>query len=153
MKNTTNNNQLPNQFTVRIYNPEDHNVLQNCYDLTKTGFKDQAEFIRYCLVLGAEKLMGDKKVDQRLNLDEIKNLLKEMNKNLQDIKGEIKVNEFERTIDFNLLERYINYIACVCFYNEGNKEIDSDLDNVLFSTLKTKTQIRKELTPSAKREN
>ena len=153
MKEKTNNNQLPNQFTVRIYNPNDHKVLQDCYDLSKTGFKDQAEFIRYCLVLGAEKLMGDNKVDQRLNLDEIKNILKDMNENLKDIKGEMQVNEFERKIDFNLLERYINYIACVCFYNEGNKDINNSLDNVLFSTLKTKMQIRKELTPSAKREN
>ena len=57
----------------------DLNVLQKSYDQNDKDFKDQSEFIHYCIILGVEKLMNDNKIDKRLNLDKIKKLLEQIN--------------------------------------------------------------------------
>ena len=57
----------------------DLNVLQKSYDQNDKGFKDQSEFIHYCIILGVERLMNDNKIDKRLNLDKIKKLLEQIN--------------------------------------------------------------------------
>lgn len=43
--------------------------------------------------------MGDKKIDQRLNLDEIKETLKQINTKLENIGGNMQVDESERKVD------------------------------------------------------
>lgn len=73
MNNNQQNTKIKTQHTLRIYSQDDLNVLQKAYDQNYKGFKDQSEFIRYCTILRAEKLINNNKIDQRLNLDEIKN--------------------------------------------------------------------------------
>ena len=63
---------LKSQLTLRIYNQEDKDILDKAYNRTKSGFDNLSDFIRYCTVTGAEKLLGDNEVDQRANLDEIR---------------------------------------------------------------------------------
>ena len=117
---------IKTQHTLRIYSQDDLNTLQNSYDLTREGFKDQSEFIRYCVVLGAEKLMGDKKIDQRLNLDEIKEILKQINSKLEHIGGNMQVNESERKVDALFIQRLCNYISKILFdnYDASGKLLD-----------------------------
>lgn len=118
--NNKQQDKIKTQHTLRIYSQDDLNTLQSSYDLTRDGFKDQSEFIRYCVVLGAEKLMGDKKIDQRLNLDEIKQTLKQINTKLENIGGNMQVDESERKVDTLLIQRLCNYIAKILFENYDN---------------------------------
>lgn len=60
--NNKQQDKIKTQHTLRIYSQDDLNTLQSSYNLTREEFKDQSEFIRYCVVLGAEKLMGDEKL-------------------------------------------------------------------------------------------
>ena len=124
---------IKTQHTLRIYSQDDLNTLQNSYDLTREGFKDQSEFIRYCVVLGAEKLMGDKKIDQRLNLDEIKEILKQINSKLEHIGGNMQVNEGERKVDALFIQRLCNYMAKILYDNYDNAS-DDFLDGRFYLT-------------------
>lgn len=133
---------IKTQHTLRIYSQDDLNTLQNSYDLTREGFKDQSEFIRYCVVLGAEKLMGDKKIDQRLNLDEIKEILKQINSKLEHISGNMQVNESERKVDALFIQRLCNYISKILF---DNFDASGKLLDGLFYLKGEKLDIMKEL--------
>ena len=143
MNNKQQDTKIKTQHTLRIYSQDDLNTLQNSYDLTRDGFKDQSEFIRYCVVLGAEKLMGDKKIDQRLNLDEIKETLKQINTKLENIGGNIQVDESERKVDALLIQRICNYIAKILFENYDNAT--GELLDGLFYLKGEKLDIMKEL--------
>ena len=143
MNNKQQDTKIKTQHTLRIYSQDDLNTLQSSYDLTRDGFKDQSEFIRYCVVLGAEKLMGDKKIDQRLNLDEIKETLKQINTKLENIGGNMQVDESERKIDTLLIQRLCNYIAKILFENYDNAS--GELLDGLFYLKGEKLDIMKEL--------
>lgn len=143
MKNKQQDTKIKTQHTLRIYSQDDLNTLQSSYDLTRDGFKDQSEFIRYCVVLGAEKLMGDKKIDQRLNLDEIKETLKQINTKLENIGGNMQVDESERKVDTLLIQRLCNYIAKILFENYDNAS--GELLDGLFYLKGEKLDIMKEL--------
>ena len=138
---------IKTQHTLRIYSQDDLNTLQNSYDLTREGFKDQSEFIRYCVVLGAEKLMGDKKIDQRLNLDEIKEILKQINSKLEHIGGNMQVNESERKVDALFIQRLCNYISKILF---DNFDASGKLLDGLFYLKGEKLDIMKELDGNSK---
>ena len=141
--NNKQQDKIKTQHTLRIYSQDDLNTLQNSYDLTRDGFKDQSEFIRYCVVLGAEKLMGDKKIDQRLNLDEIKETLKQINTKLENIGGNMQVDESERKVDTLLIQRLCNYVAKILFENYDNAS--GELLDGLFYLKGEKLDIMKEL--------
>lgn len=141
--NNKQQDKIKTQHTLRIYSQDDLNTLQSSYDLTRNGFKDQSEFIRYCVVLGAEKLMGDKKIDQRLNLDEIKETLKQINTKLENIGGNMQVDESERKVDTLLIQRLCNYIAKILFENYDNAS--KDLLDGLFYLTGERLDIMKEL--------
>ena len=143
MNNKQQDTKIKTQHTLRIYSQDDLNTLQSSYDLTRDGFKDQSEFIRYCVVLGAEKLMGDKKIDQRLNLDEIKETLKQINTKLENIGGNMQVDESERKVDALLIQRLCNYIAKIIFENYDNAS--GEILDGLFYLKGEKLDIMKEL--------
>lgn len=141
--NNKQQDKIKTQHTLRIYSQDDLNTLQSSYDLTREGFKDQSEFIRYCVVLGAEKLMGDKKIDQRLNLDEIKETLKQINTKLENIGGNMQVDESERKVDTLLIQRLCNYIAKILFENYDNAS--GELLDGMFYLKAERLDIMKEL--------
>lgn len=143
MNNKQQDTKIKTQHTLRIYSQDDLNTLQSSYDLTRDGFKDQSEFIRYCVVLGAEKLMGDKKIDQRLNLDEIKETLKQINTKLENIGGNMQVDESERKVNTLLIQRLCNYIAKILFENYDNAS--GELLDGLFYLKAERLDIMKEL--------
>ena len=143
MNNKQQDTKIKTQHTLRIYSQDDLNTLQSSYDLTRDGFKDQSEFIRYCVVLGAEKLMGDKKIDQRLNLDEIKETLKQINTKLENIGGNMQVDESERKVDTLLIQRLCNYVAKILFENYDNAS--GELLDGLFYLKAERLDIMKEL--------
>ena len=143
MNNKQQDTKIKTQHTLRIYSQDDLNTLQSSYDLTREGFKDQSEFIRYCVVLGAEKLMGDKKIDQRLTLDEIKETLKQINIKLENIGGNMQVDESERKVDTLLIQRLCNYVAKILFENYDNAS--GELLDGLFYLKGEKLDIMKEL--------
>ena len=143
MNNKQQDTKIKTQHTLRIYSQDDLNTLQSSYDLTREGFKDQSEFIRYCVVLGAEKLMGDKKIDQRLTLDEIKETLKQINIKLENIGGNMQVDESERKVDALLIQRLCNYIAKIIFENYDNAS--GEILDGLFYLKCEKLDIMKEL--------
>ena len=104
---------LKSQLTLRIYNQEDKDILDKAYNRTKTGFDNLSDFIRYWTVTGAEKLLGDNEVDQRANLDEIRQSLYYLNEEIKNTKCEIKQNKNEYKIDIALIKKMLNYIAYV----------------------------------------
>ena len=120
---------LKSQLTLRIYNQEDKDILDKAYNRTKSGFDNLSDFIRYCTVTGAEKLLGDNEVDQRANLDEIRQSLYYFNEEIKNTKCEIKQNKSEYKTDIALIKKMLNYIACVVYNLECNKKCDEKHDD------------------------
>ena len=126
---------LKSQLTLRIYNQEDKDILDKAYNRTKSGFDNLSDFIRYCTVTGAEKLLGDNEIDQRANLDEIRQSLIEIHNEISYIKYDNKQNKSEHKTDIALIKKMLNYIACVVYNLECNKKCDYDINEGLFDLL------------------
>ena len=126
---------LKSQLTLRIYNQEDKDILDKAYNRTKSGFDNLSDFIRYCTVTGAEKLLGDNEVDQRANLDEIRQSLIEIHNEISYIKCDNKQNKSEHKTDIALIKKMLNYIACIVYNLECNKKCDYDINEGLFDLL------------------
>ena len=126
---------LKSQLTLRIYNQEDKDILDKAYNRTKSGFDNLSDFIRYCTVTGAEKLLGDNEVEQRANLDEIRQSLIEIHNEISYIKYDNNQNKSEHKTDIALIKKMLNYIACVVYNLECNKKCDYDINEGLFDLL------------------
>ncbi len=140
-----NKQQLKDQFTLRIYNQEDKNLLDKAFERNKTGFDSISDFIRYCVITGVKKLLVDNEVDQQLNLSEIKELLKSIDKKLANINEEMSVNHKELSQENVLFEKLLNYISNVVYNCECNKKVDNKLNKGLFYLPYEKLEIAKEL--------
>lgn len=114
--------ELKDVFTLRIYQQEDKDILDKAYERTKQGFDTISDFIRYCTITGAEKLLGDSEVDQRLNLTEIKDYLKEIAGKLKVMQGENKFYYQDNKSDNLTIQKIINYISYIVYNSDCNKE-------------------------------
>jgi hypothetical protein len=124
--------QLRDQFTIRIYNQKDSSVLKKAYQRFQTGFDTISDFIRHCVIIGAEKLIADNKVDQRINLDEIKTTLYAINEKLKLLSSKIEFNAKDQKIEDYLIEDLLNFIAKIAYFSSCNKDvINSDTENGL----------------------
>lgn len=119
------------QHTLRIYTQEDQETLEKAFDKSKKKFDNMADFIRYCVLLGAKKLLGDNAYDEIINLTEIKENLSEINKELKRQNGERKADSADQHIENKFVEKILNYIACAVFNNEGNKIVGGDISEGL----------------------
>ncbi len=137
--------ELKDVFTLRIYQQEDKDTLDKAYERTKQGFDTISDFIRYCTITGAEKLLGDSEVDQRLNLTEIKNYLKEIVNKLDNMQGEMKVNHKENLVDSRMIQNIVNYISYIVCNSDCNKLSSVDTKDGLFYLPLQRTQATKEL--------
>jgi hypothetical protein len=125
--------QLRDQFTVRIYSEDDSSILKKAYQRFQTGFDSISDFIRHCVIVGAEKLMSDNDVDQRLNLDEIKTALYSVNEKLAMILSKMTFNTKDQQVENYLMEDLLNYIANIAYLSDCNKAVISkDTENGLF---------------------
>lgn len=125
-------NKLKDQFTLRIYNQEDKDVLDKAYERNKYGFDNISDFIRYCVITGAEKLLGDSEVDQRLNLNEIKQQLTEINENLKNFNFERKQDHKEQSTSSLVIQKMVNFIANAAWCISHDKKVKDDIDEGLF---------------------
>jgi uncharacterized protein (DUF1778 family) len=138
---------LREQFTVRIYNQDESDILKKAYNRFHSGFDTISDFIRQCVIIGAEKLLTDNTVDQRINLDEIKYTLYSIDEKLKTLSSKIDFNAKDQKIETYLIEDLLNFIAKVAYLSDCNKLVnDANIENGLFSLINERiTAIKKVL--------
>lgn len=120
---------LKEQFTVRIYNQEDKEILDKSVERNKTGFDNISEFTRYCLVVGAKKLLGDTEVDQTKNLQEISEELEDIKHDILLIKTYQTLNHKENLIELELAQKLANYNANILYCTNYRKDFEYSIEN------------------------
>ena len=120
---------LKEQFTVRIYNQEDKEILDKAFERNKTGFDNISEFTRYCLVVGAKKLLGDTEVDQTKNLQEINEELEDIKHDLFLVKVNQKYNHKETLAELELAQKLSNYNANILYCANYRKDFEYSIEN------------------------
>ena len=120
---------LKEQFTVRIYNQEDKEILDKAFERNKTGFDNISEFTRYCLVVGAKKLLGDTEVDQTKNLQEINEELEDIKNDLFLVKVNQKYNHKETLAELELAQKLSNYNANILYCTNYRKDFEYSIEN------------------------
>ena len=132
------------QLTVRLYSQEDIEILDKAYEKTQRKFDNQADFMRTCLITGAQKLLGDSK-DYFINLSELKELLTEIKKEIKFMNCERKVDFKEQQVDNELMEKFLNYIAWAVYdlNKNASDNIDEGLVEVPYEKLKIMNEIEK----------
>ena len=136
--------QLKDQFTLRIYNQEDKNLLDKAYSRCQSGFDTKTDFQRACLVVGAKKMLGDAEIDHSKNLSEINEKLEAHTKKLERLEKKLDVYEKELEVSFMTIEYLCNFIANVVFNSNGNVEVNSaDVFDGLFTHYDLYQKMRK----------
>ena len=120
---------LKEQFTVRIYNQEDKDMLDKAFERNKTGFDNISEFTRHCLVVGAKKLLGDTEVDQTKNLQEINEELEDIKHDLFLVKVNQKYNHKETLAELELAQKLSNYNANILYCTNYRKDFEYSIEN------------------------
>ena len=123
---------LKDQFTLRIYNQEDKDVLDKAYERNKSGFDSISDFIRYCTITGAEKLLGDNEIDQRLNLTEIKQHLTTIKNDLRTFNSEREQDHIDNQVDRLIIQKLANFIANAVYKISHGNKVRDDVDDGLF---------------------
>ena len=137
---------LRDQFTVRIYNQAESDILQKAYNRFKNGFDTISDFIRHCVIVGAEKLMSDNTIDQRMNLDEIKTTLFSIDEKLKTLSNKVDFHAKDQKIETYLIEDLLNFIANIAYFSDCNKIVtNANIENGLFSLLKEKITAMKKV--------
>ena len=120
---------LKEQFTIRIYNQEDKEILDKAFERNKSGFDNISEFTRYCLVVGAKKLLGDTEIDQTKNLQEINEILQELKQDLIVLKSYQKLNHSKTMIELELAQKLANYNANILYCTNYRKDFEFSIEN------------------------
>ena len=120
---------LKEQFTIRIYNQEDKEILDKSFERNKTGFDNISEFTRYCLVVGAKKLLGDTEIDQTKNLQEINEELEDIKHDLFLVKVNQKCNHKETLAELELAQKLANYNANILYCTNYRKDFEYSIEN------------------------
>ena len=135
---------LKEQFTVRIYNIEDKEIIDKAYQRNKTSFDNISEFTRYCLVKGAKQLLDENEIDHTKSLDEITDELNKINLKLLFIESEQKFNHRDLMIEIQLAEKLANYNANILCRTNYNKSYVDDVNNGLLDLEYEKEKIKLE---------
>ena len=126
--------QLKDQFTLRIYNTEDKDILDKSYLRCQSGFDNKSDFQRACLILGAKKMLGDSEIDHSKNLSEINEKLEDHTKKLERIDKKLDVYNKEIGLELNIIKYLCNFIANVVYNSNGNVKVNyADIFNGLFN--------------------
>ena len=120
---------LKEQFTVRIYNQEDKDILDKAYERNKNSFDNISEFVRYCLVVGAKKLFGDTELDQTQNLQEISETLQKIKHDVFLIKANQELNHSETLVELELAQKLSNYNANILYCTNYRKDFEFSIEN------------------------
>ena len=120
---------LKEQFTIRIYNQEDKEILDKAFERNKSGFDNISEFTRYCLVVGAKKLLGDTEIDQTKNLQEINEELEDIKHDLFLVKVNQKCNHKETLAELELAQKLANYNANILYCTNYRKDFEYSIEN------------------------
>ena len=138
--------QLKEQFTLRIYNQEDKDLLDKSYSRCQSGFDTKTDFYRSCLLFGAKKLMGDSEIDHSKNLSEINEKLEANTKKIDRLERLLEVYQKENDIDLNILKYLCNFIANIVYSSNGNVAVNNiDIFDGLFRQYDLYSKISKML--------
>lgn len=134
--------QLKDQFTLRIYNQEDKDILDKTYSRCQSGFDTKTDFQRACLILGAKKMLGDSEIDHTKNLSEINEKIETHTKKLERLEKKLDIYEKEIELNLNIIEYLTNFIANVVYNSNGNVDVTrANILDGLFGTYDMRMKI------------
>lgn len=110
----TTRKELITKFTLRVYNKDEAELLNKALKTFEGSFSSTNDAIKYFACMGADKLLGNKQMDNSINFSEIRRYMKDVDDKLEKIEqgqksyfaettGEVLTNQAMTNLNTKLL--------------------------------------------------
>lgn len=106
--------ELITKFTLRVYNKDEAELIDKALKTYKDSFSSKNDAIKYFACVGADKLLGNKQLDNTINFSEIRRYMQGVDEKLDKIEkgqksyfaettGEVLTNQAMTNLNTKLL--------------------------------------------------
>ncbi len=87
--------ELKEKFTFRVYYDDELNKIQKVIERYRQNFASLNDTLKFVILVGCDKLIGDNELNQSINFSEIRRYMKSVDERLEKIEGNQKINFVE----------------------------------------------------------
>ncbi len=102
---------LKQQFLFRVYDEDELRIITQAITQYKDKFESLNDCIKYFVLVGADKLLGNNLIDNSINYSEIRRYMQEINEHLEIIKHRQRLNFAETTAEVLVNQAQSNLIT------------------------------------------
>ena len=100
--------ELKEKFTFRVYYDDELNKIQKVIDRYRDNFNSLNDTLKFVILVGCDKLIGDNELNQSINFSEIRRYMKSVDERLEKIEGNQKMNFVENQAEIIANQKLIN---------------------------------------------
>lgn len=100
--------ELKEKFTFRVYYDDELNKIQKVIDKYKDNFNSLNDTLKFVILVGCDKLIGDNGLNQSINFSEIRKYMKSVDERLEKIEGNQRMNFVENQKEILANQKLIN---------------------------------------------
>ena len=100
--------ELKEKFTFRVYYDDERNKIQKVIDRYRDNFNSLNDTLKFVILVGCDKLIGDNELNQSINFSEIRRYMKSVDERLENIEGNQKLNFAENQAEIIANQKLIN---------------------------------------------
>ena len=102
---------LKTQYMIRVYNQDEYDIFKRALEKFKDKFDSLNDAMKYFALLGADKMLGDDTLNQRINFSEIRKNLQEINDKLTTISENQKMDFVDTNANVRINQALLNLIT------------------------------------------
>ena len=102
---------LKTQYMIRVYNQDEYEIFKRALEKFKDKFDSLNDAMKYFALLGADKMLGDKALNQSINYSEIRKNLQEINDKLTTISANQKMDFVDTNANVRINQALLNLIT------------------------------------------
>ena len=102
---------LKTQYMIRVYNQDEYEIFKRALGKFKDKFDSLNDAMKYFALLGADKMLGDKALNQSINYSEIRKNLQEINDKLTTISANQKMDFVDTNANVRINQALLNLIT------------------------------------------
>ena len=100
--------ELKEKFTFRVYYDDELQKIERVIDKYRNSFNSLNDTLKFVILVGCDKLIGDNELNQSINFSEIRRYMKSVDERLEKIEGNQRMNFVETQSDIAVNQKLIN---------------------------------------------
>ena len=103
--------ELKTQFGFRVYDESECELIKRAIDKFQNKFDSLNDCIKYFVLIGADKMLGDNSINNNINFSEIRKHMQSVDESLKTINNRLKLYFVETTGEVLTAQALTNFIT------------------------------------------